>query len=174
MNDPVYQELRELSWRRELTAAEQERLQTLLADPVAREHWEAEVSLNHLLEELPAAPPVSSNFTALVMQAVEREAAASVRAAGKRRAWWPALPRWISRAAVATVVLGLGVGIFVQQEAEHNRRVMARSFKEVSAVVAASTPAVMENPEVVENFDAIRMMGSLQPKGDPDLLALME
>jgi hypothetical protein len=166
MNDPVYNHLRELSWRRKLTEAEESQLQAwLTANPEAREEWEAEAGLNHLLEALPEAPAVSSNFTALVQQAVERENAALARSARNgRRKWW----QWLPRAAVATAVL-LSVGTFsYQHHLESNRRAMAQSVTELSQIVVAS------NPEFMEDFDAIQWLGDLKPKADTELLALME
>jgi anti-sigma factor RsiW len=168
MNDPVYNQLRDLSWRRELTPAEHARLQAwLAAHPEAKEDWEAEASLNHLLQELPQAPPVSSNFTALVLQAVERDSAATACARQSCwRVWWQS---WWPRTAVATTVLALGIGVFLhQRQVEQDRFAMARSVTDVYPVVEAS------NPDVMENFDAIAWLGDLQPKGDSELLALME
>ncbi len=169
MNDPVYQELREFSWRRELTAAEEARLQAwLAAHPEAKSDWEAEAGLNRLLGEL-AAPAVSSNFTSLVLQAAGRDGAAAARASQSRaRGWW-LWPSWVARAAVASVVLGLALGVFSHHHyVQSNRLAMARSVTEVYPIVEAS------NPEVIENFDAIAWMGDLQPRGDTELLALME
>ena len=69
--DPVYQRLRELGWRRPLTAAEQVELRIwLAAHPEAQAEAEAEAALNQALTRLPAAP-VPSNFTARVWQAIE-------------------------------------------------------------------------------------------------------
>jgi anti-sigma factor RsiW len=165
MNDPVYNDLRELSWQRNLTEAEEAQLQAwLTANPEAREEWEAEAGLNHLLEALPEAPAVSSNFTALVLQAVEREDAAMARSAQRgRRTWW----RWLPRTAVAAAVLGLGTFSY-QHQVQNNRRVMAQSVTELSQIVVASNPAFMED------FDAIQWLGDLKPKADTELLALME
>ena len=111
-NDPIYNRLRELSWRRKLTAAEAAELQAwLAAHPEARADWEAEAGLNEALGRLPDAP-VPSNFTARVLQAVEREAAAELR---RRRTWQVWLRwRWLPKAAVAAVVLGAGLVSYQQ------------------------------------------------------------
>ena len=166
MNDPVYQELRELSWRRELTPAEDARLQEWLAGhPEAKADWDAEARLGRLLTEL-SAPQVSSNFTSLVLQAVEREGAPA--AAGRTRGWW-LLRSWVLRTALASVVLGLSLGIFEHyRRVENDRIAMARSVTEMYPVVAAS------KPEVIENLDSIAWMEDLRPKGDTELLSLME
>jgi anti-sigma factor RsiW len=165
MNDPVYQELRELSWRRELTPAEEARLQAWLAShPEAKADWDAEGRLSRVLGELPA-PQASSNFTSLVLQAVERE---GVTGPSRTRAWWT-FRSWVLRTALASVVLGLSLGIFAHhRQVEQNRAAMARSVTEMYPVVAAS------KTDVIENLDAIAWMEDLRPKGDTELLSLME
>ena len=76
MNESEYQALIEASWRRSLTDDEQARLDSWLrVHPEMHNEWEEESALNRMLEELPEAP-VASNFTARVLQAVQREAAA--------------------------------------------------------------------------------------------------
>src|SRR5947207_1198597 len=79
-NDPRYHHLRELSWRRQLTGAEEAELRAwLAAQPEAQAGWEAEAELNEALGRL-ADAPVSTNFTTRVLQAVELEAAAQAPA----------------------------------------------------------------------------------------------
>ena len=68
-------QLRESGWRRKLTESEQGELRAHLAtNPDARADWEMESALNSALTRLPDAS-VPSNFTARVLQAVEREEA---------------------------------------------------------------------------------------------------
>jgi len=99
--DPVDQKLRELNWRRELTAAERAELRTwLAAHPEAQADWQTEAALSKFLARLPDAP-VPSNFTARVLQAVERETRTSERAPQRARWWHVFLPR----AAVAASVV---------------------------------------------------------------------
>ena len=79
MNESDYQALVEASWWRSLTVEEQLRLDGwLAAHPQARVDWEAERSLNGLLTNLSDAP-VASNFTAQVLQAVDRSEPAERR-----------------------------------------------------------------------------------------------
>lgn len=79
MNDSDYQELLEASWRRKLTPAEETRLQAWLAVHSDKQsEWEAEAGLNQLIAQLPDAP-VASNFTARVVQQLDRETAAAPR-----------------------------------------------------------------------------------------------
>ena len=110
--------------------------------PEDRADWEAEAALNRLLEELPAAPTVSSNFTALVVQAVERDAAA---ARAPRRTWalvWRTF--WLPRMAMGVVVLAACV-VAYQGHVQNNRREMADSVAQVSGLyqVVASNPDAM-------------------------------
>src|SRR5882724_13636661 len=90
MNDPVYKHFLELSWRRKLTLAEEVELRAWLdSHPGAHAAWEAETGLNDVLGLLPEAS-VSSNFTARVMQEVEREKKAAQRRHTRRwpSVWW--------------------------------------------------------------------------------------
>src|SRR5271165_916325 len=101
MNDPLDQRFRELSWRREPAEAEAAELRAwLAAHPEAAAEWEAERQLNELLQQLPEAPPVASNFTARVLQAVKRETSAARPAAHGWRSWHP-WRGWLPRTAVA-------------------------------------------------------------------------
>ena len=54
-----------------MTPSEEAELQKYLAaNPAERADWQVEAELNRLLERLPEAPPVASNFTARVLKAV--------------------------------------------------------------------------------------------------------
>src|SRR5947209_20326361 len=116
MNDPLEIKLRETSWRRPLTAAEQAELQAWLeAHPEARPNWEAKAGLSGVREKIPA-PPVSSNFTARVLQAIEREERAPQRRRSRIWSW-----RWVlPKVAFATVVVV--VGLFTYNERAAARR----------------------------------------------------
>src|ERR1035441_868191 len=90
-DDPNYNRLLELSWRRKLTDAEEAQLRALLESrPEAQADWDAEATLNAVLGRLPDAP-VPSNFTARVLQTVEREAAAELRQGERKWQFWPRL-----------------------------------------------------------------------------------
>ena len=99
-NDPLDPLVRELSWRRKSSPEEQARLRAWrVAHPDAKGDWEAEAEQTEALSDLPNVP-VASNFTARVLQTVEREN----QPRGKepvRRFWrW----RWLPRIAVAALV----------------------------------------------------------------------
>jgi hypothetical protein len=167
MDDQIYHQLRESSWRRKLTGAEEAQVQAWLSDhPEDRADWEAEAALNRLMEKLPAVPAVSSNFTALVVQAVEREAGTTRPRRAQRLEW---RTFWLPRMAMGIVVLA-ACGVAYQGHVENNRREMANSVAQVSGLYQV----VASNPDAMEDFDAIRYLGKLQPKADNELLTLMQ
>ncbi len=159
-NDPTYTRLRELSWRRKLTEAEEAEMRVWLeAHPDARAEWEAEAGLNAALSRLPEAP-VASNFTARVLRAVEHEDAAKPVSPRWRK--WLRL-RWLPRAAFAGSVASAAlVSYLLIQNAE--RRKLADSVAAVADVES------LPSPDILENFDAIRALNPT-PIPDEQLLA---
>ena len=164
-NNPLPENLRELSWRRKLTPAEAARLRAWLGShPQATADSELETALTEALGILPDAP-VPSNFTARVLQAAALETAREQRP-GRGRFWhWR--PAWLlPRAAIVAAVLGVAV-MSVEQ---------IRSVREQTALAnrLTSVPAVAEvpSPEVLQDYDAIRQMSN--PTPDEQLLTLME
>jgi hypothetical protein len=146
--DPFYEKLREISWRRKLTSAEERELREWLdAHPEAQETLDLEAGLTEALWKMPDVP-VASNFTSRVLQAVEREAKAEERGRDSRKIWRK-LPRWLTRLASATVE--------------------ARQRAAVQSVAGVPLPS----PEILTNFDAIRIV-SATPAPDEQLLALFK
>jgi len=165
MNDADYQQLRELSWRRKLTEAEDAELQKYLAaHPEGKADWETDAELNRFLDGLPAAPPVASNFTAQVIQAVERETAVPARAKGWLSRW--RLRSWLPRAAAACLVAGV-VLLGYHEHQIKAREAMARRVADLARAVSAS-------PELLANYDHIRRLGDTPPRADTNLLALLK
>jgi hypothetical protein len=165
-NDPTYNRLRELSWRRKLTAVEAAELRAwLAAHPKAQTDWETEAGLNEALGRLPDAP-VPSNFTARVLQGVERDRAAQLR--GRRRKWQVWLRwRWLPKAAVAAVILGAGLVSYQQVANVARRAEYARSVAVVSEV--ASLPGL----ETLKDYDAILVSNPI-PSADEELLVALQ
>ncbi len=161
--DPVYQRLRELSWRRPLTAAEQAELRAwLVVHPGAQVEAEAEAALSEALARLPDAP-VPSNFTARVWQTIERDDTTKVRATVPRPAWW-----WrviVPRLAVVTAVVGAGLLVY-----RHNKAVQQVELAKSFLVVASPSLA---DPKVIEDFEVICQL-SPPTAADEELLKLME
>jgi anti-sigma factor RsiW len=165
-NDPTYDRLRELSWRRKLAAGEAAELRAwLAAHPETLTDWEAEAGLNEALGELPDAP-VPSNFTARVLQSIERESGAAARR--QRRNWqlWTDW-RWLPKVAVTVVVLG--AGLFSYQQVAR----AARRAEYAKSVTAVSDVASLPGPDVLKDFDAIRVSNPT-PVADEELLAALK
>jgi anti-sigma factor RsiW len=164
MNESRYQELRETGWRRKLTATEEAELRAWLAThPELKADWEAEAGLSGALRSLPESP-VSSNFTARVLQAVEREIAARQR---RRKSSW----RWLwhpllTKTAVAVTAFCLG--LFMYQELAGARRTQL-----VQSVATLSEVASLPGPEILQDFEVIRQLNSTPPP-DNELLALLQ
>jgi anti-sigma factor RsiW len=162
MNDPLYHRLRETHWRRKLNAAEEAELRAwLAAHPEMEADWAAEAGLSGALGRLPDAP-VPTNFTARVLNAVEREARGPRRmSAGWKSAWH----RFLPKAAVAAVVAAMGLVSYERHEATQ-RAVLARNLATVADVAA------VPNPDLMQDFEAVRRLGQTPP-ADDELLALM-
>jgi len=123
---------------------------------------QTDARLDELLRRLPDKP-VSSNFTARVMQAVERDTRSRPHTAS--RAWWM---RLLPRAAVATIVATV-TAIGWHEYRVQQRTSMAQSVATVSATVAKVDP--LTDPKVFADFDAINRMG---PSPDRELLAILK
>jgi anti-sigma factor RsiW len=168
MNDPVYQELVQIALRRELTAAEQARLEACLAaQPQGREAWEEDRCLNQLLRGLPNAP-LSSNFTAQVRQAVQHVHTRSHRPRA-HRSW----RTWLSSVGHAwqfgTALLVLGVGVMLHQ----HYRTQARS-ELAHSVVNLPDVASLPSLEVLEDFDHIMSLPTPSAASDEELLSALK
>lgn len=121
---------------------------------------ELDVRLTQALARLPDAP-VSSNFTARLMQAVEMEDARPSR----RWSWnWRALLPRVAVAAAAFLVAGLA---FHHHELASQRAELANNV----ALIAGSQP--LPNVDALSNFDVIKRMGK-PARADEELLALMQ
>jgi hypothetical protein len=167
MNDSEFNKLRETGWRRRLSADEELQAQSYLAThPQAQAEWEEDLALTRHLQELPDAP-VPSNFTSLVLQAVDAESAAPERPA--RFHWSGMIHRWSARVALAAVVGLLAVGGLLKYEQTHTRKQVALDVEEFVRV------SNLPGPEIFEHFDAIEQ---LQPVSytatDEDLLAALK
>jgi anti-sigma factor RsiW len=161
-HDPAYNQLRELNWRRKLTAAEEAELRACLAaNPEALEEWKTDAALGEVLDRLPEAP-MPSNFTARVLQTVERETAERARAPRWSWSWRVLLPR------AAVVVAVVGLSLFASQQYEVAQR--ARLARNVVAVLGAQPPP---NPQDLADFEAIRRLNKMPPP-DEELLALLK
>jgi hypothetical protein len=161
-DDPIYNHLRELSWRRKLTDAEEAELRAwLAANPQAQADWEAEAGLNATLSRLPDAP-VPNNFTARALQAAT---APEPRRSGWKWGDWPRL-RWLPRTAFAAIVLGVGLVSYRQFQA-------ARLAAYAHSVATVSAVSSLPTPDILQDFDAIRASNPA-PIPDEQLLAVLK
>ena len=164
-NEPDFERLRELSRRRNLDEAEQAELEaSLAAHPGLKPDWDADAGLNEALARL-ANTPVPGNFTARVLQAVQREQAQAARATPGRPVW-PRLVRVFPRAAVAGIVLAAGLLSYHQVQA------VRRAELAQSVAVVSEAPSV-PSPEILQDFDAIRALNQ-GPAADEQLLVLLQ
>ena len=164
MQHADYQNLKEASWRRPLTAAERARLRELLAaHPELRQSWEAEQAVNRLLQRMPGAV-VSTNFTARVVQAARRLPAKP--AWRGRLAIFPWLPAgWIPRAALALAMLACGLTSFQQYQTVHRAKVAQEVFN-------MSHFAALPSMDWLKDFDTINKLNKVQVADDDLLTAL--
>jgi len=116
--------------------------------------------LRELLSRLTDAP-VSSNFTARVMQAVEREELQAARTRGWHWNWHSLMPR---AAATATVVVAAGFALY-QHQIYNQRAELAKN------VVLVANAQPLPSVDALQNFDAIQRM-SQPAHADEGLLAL--
>jgi MFS superfamily sulfate permease-like transporter len=156
---PIQNPWRELIWRRKLNETERAELR---AQPETQADLDLESRLTEVLGRLPDAA-VPSNFTARVLQAIEREELQGVR---KRRGYWWNWRLLLPRAAVAAAVVVMA-GLMIQRhELTVHRTKLAQSVAQVA--VAQPMPSV----EALKNFNAIQRMS--QPHADEQLLALLQ
>ena len=161
MNDMRKDELIRLGMHRELTPEEESRLEGwLAAHPEARAPWEGERALSRALRSLPDMP-VSSNFTAGVLQAVELEEAREGRRARSKSRLHLLLPRWRWGVAAALLV-SLGV---------YELRTVRRAQFDNQLRIVSSDLAKLPGPEILEDFDAIARLQEVSVTSDEELLA---
>ncbi len=165
MKNTDYQELKEASWRRPLTAAERVWLRDwLAAHPEAQESWEVEAALTGALRRLPSAT-VSSNFTARVLQAAQRVPAKSGwRNRLEMFSWLPV--GWMPRAALAAAMVCSGVFSLHEYETVHR-------LQKAHAAASASRLAALPPIDWLKNFDTINGMSKVNV-ADDDLLTVLQ
>jgi anti-sigma factor RsiW len=167
MNEPDLQELIDKAATGRLSGEEEKRWSALLAE---RPELEEELALAEALQALPAPPPVSSNFTALVMQELRRIESAPAESSRRSRFQWPRFARLTATAAIV-----FGIAITLRHQREIQRAEMAAQT--ISDGVKVITPALEIAPEslvtVFQDFDAIRRLPAM-PVDEKLLAALRE
>lgn len=164
MNDPEFAQWLERSQRRPLTPEEETQLQIwLTAHPEARARWDEEVSLDHYLRQIPDVP-VASNFTARVLQEVER----TDRSRSSPFAW----PRWLSRRSLSWA----GAGAVGALACFALVRVLQPGSGLTDEAAFMKSMAALPAPEALRDFEAIRELASVPPVAwvDTELLAALD
>jgi anti-sigma factor RsiW len=172
MNDAEFNQWLEIAVRRPLTADEETRLRALLAEqPPASGRWEEETVLTRLLHRLPDAP-LSSNFTAQVLLAVEREE--------QGRAGAPKVVRWLDwrrpavRFAATSLFLALAVVGFHQYQTFMRAKMAVSLANVTNGVDTAARAAQLQAVELWQDFEPIYRLGHSQAQADVELLAALK
>lgn len=166
MKDVRNDEFLRLSMKPVLSPDDEARLEAFLAaHPEARATWDEERALGRALQALPDAP-VSSNFTARVLQAVDLGAARDERSRTRGdwlRAFWPRLS-WAGLAAL--------LAFFCIDEVRLRKQKQIVQKQIVGDVVWVSKDsAKLPSPEVLRDFDAINQM---RAASDDELLVVLK
>ena len=120
--------------------------------------------LDALLRALPDKP-VASNFTARVLQQVERANAPGPARRARGSFTWLRL-HWLPRLAIGSLALASCVFTY-EVRTETHRAQFARS------VAAVTHVASLPSPDMLKDFEAIRRL-SQTPPADRELLALLQ
>jgi negative regulator of sigma E activity len=125
-----------------------------------------EARLTAALGRLPEVP-VSSNFTARVLAAVDREEAVANRPQSGSMFWLWLRSAWWPRVAAAATVLVVASLAFRQQSERSAQAQLAQTV----ATVALNQPA--PSVEALENLDAIQRLGQ-SGHADGELLSMLQ
>ena len=150
--------------RGKLTAAQEAEAEAFLAEhPERRAEWDEELNLNHLLRQI-SDVPISSNFTARVLEAVRRDAQPRSEGAGWRRL---VTLGWMPKLTVAACVACAGLFLYHQHQLAE-RQELAQNLAEMSRLT--SGPAI----ELLQNFDAIQRLNQVPADVDRELIAALQ
>ena len=167
MKTPDDKNLRESSWRRPLTPAQEAELEKYLAEnPHARADWECEMRLSRALEKLPEAPPVSSNFTARVLETLRLEETAAGHE--RSRGWfaWRTFGRWVPRLAAVGLAMFLGFLVWHQ----HELNAAAERARNIAGLASVFTA----NQDVMADYKPISRLGASRVTPDNELIVLLK
>jgi hypothetical protein len=150
--------------RGKLTTGKEAQLHIYLAThPEERASWDDELSLNHLLGQVPDAP-ISSNFTARVLELAAQD---NLRSSSPQPRFW----RWLVAGHWAPKLATMAAAVCLSLLGYHQHQLTTR--KEVARTLA--TMAVTGNSlELLENFDAIQRLTQVPRNVDRDLIAALQ
>jgi len=172
MNNDELNELRETLRRHDLSRGEWQRLRAQLdGHGVDASAWTEERALTGLLNRLPDAP-LPSNFSARVLQALDR-APASVGMRFRLRSWWARHPAGIQLASSAACLLLLLLG-YARYQSVRRERMVASVTSVVRSVEAASALAELPPVDILQDYDAIQGLSRSRVAADEELLVALE
>lgn len=164
-DNEAFEKFRQARWRRRLTPGEQAELKRLLdGAPELATEWQLEEGLSQAVEALPNVP-VSSNFTARVMQGIELAEKAHARHE-QALSWRERVRGWLPRLALGSAVILLGVFSYSQFQDQQSAFVV-QNIPTVAEIVA------LPGAETLQDFDAIRAL-ERAPMADEELIRLLE
>lgn len=176
MNEHEQNELWEKSLRSQLTPKEQAQLEArLAARPELRAEWAEELALCQAIRQLPEVP-VSSNFTALVMQAVALEARQAQRVeAPVSEGFWVWLRKHFVQLAASTAVVALAAVLAVQQHQPVTPVTVLNSQQEmVGQIKDLAKVGPVPSVDMLKDYEAIRRLSQVSAEPDWDLLAALQ
>jgi hypothetical protein len=175
MSDPIYDELVRLSLKRELTDDDRARIDAALAaHPGLRVRWESDLALGRVIARAPDAP-VSSNFTARVLEQIDFDARAAKRAPSAAwREWLRRIKPQLSWGFAAAAVMAFGAHQYrIQQVARAQMQVermnIAREIRVLSQDIAS-----VPSPELFTDFEAINQFRQVSSVSDDELLKVLQ
>jgi anti-sigma factor RsiW len=169
MTEADLNQLLDIASRRPLTVEEETRLQAhLAANPSVKSTWEEELALTRLLNRLPDAP-LASNFTAQVLQAVEREPQQRHRSQGIFD--WLDLRGPARQFTAACAAVAIAILSFLQYRNIEREKMAVAVARVASSVGRASDIAELPPIPMFEDFDAIIRLPVNRPQADEELLA---
>ncbi len=149
MKTEAYEQLMATAMQRELTPAEHQVLSQLFhEEPGLEEQWSLDLHLSRAMRNLPI-PTVSSNFTSLVLQAVQREQ-------NQRQASSPGILlrlQRIGRAWQVGFASAVVLGCFLVQW-----QYGVRTTKEMAQNLASLPTEVWSNASLWKDFESIRTL----------------
>ena len=129
--------------------------------PPERRRLDEELALNRLLDAHRPPEPVSSNFTALVIAEITRDAARPRPVAP----WWTRL-RWLPRAATVAVIALIPGLLWTRLDHQRQQRIATNALEWSRAAALSGLDATS-----LADFDAVRQL-AVAPRAEDDALIL--
>lgn len=135
-----------------LNVDERRMWESLLAE---RPELQMDLEVGRALQAMAKPPAVSSNFTALVLQQINKPTA---QPSATWKAQWLSWPRFVRAAGLAVVALGVGVQVAHMRKVEKQEAALKNFTHGLNVVAADTTPQPEAMVTLLKDFDAIRQM----------------